>query len=250
MEHTELEQEIPLLALGGLPLAEQARLEEHLAVCPSCRALLSQYQFVMEELNAQVPAKQPSAQLEENLMRRIAVSPKTLPKVDAPRKPEFWRQPIALPRWAFALAALILLLLLGIMGALALRMQRVDGVNAEQVAQLVTSPDRRFVQLASVSGGAKAPEGFICVLSGNSTALLWLYNLAPLDSDHAYQIWLRSGNTREEGGLFRPGSDGKALVLVNAPRPLDNYEEIGITIESAWGSPGPTTPRVIGGRLD
>jgi len=248
--HTELQKEIPLLVLGGLPPAEQARLEEHLAICPSCRALLSQYQFLAEELNAQVPAQQPPAQLEANLMRRVSASVKPLPTAEAPRKPAFWRQPISLPRWALALAALLLLLLLGTIGAFAFQMQRADGVNAEQVAQLVTSPDRKFIPLASVSGGTKAPEGFICVLSGNSTALLWLYNLAPLDSDHAYQVWLRSGTMRDNGGVFRPGSDGKALVLINAPRPLDNYDEIGITVESAWGNPGPTTPRVIGGRLD
>src|SRR4051812_2585060 len=69
MQHSQIQEQIPLYALGGLPKDEAAQLAEHLAVCPGCRALLSEYEFVADELLLQVPAETAPASIGANLLR-------------------------------------------------------------------------------------------------------------------------------------------------------------------------------------
>jgi hypothetical protein len=72
----------------------------------------------------------------------------------------------------------------------------------------------------------------------------------PLDYDHTYQVWIRDNGNRYDAGTFRANHDGRAVAVVHAPRPFGDFQEIGITVEPVGGSDWPTTPRVVGGRLD
>jgi len=251
MTHAEIQETVPLLALGGMSQAEAAQLEEHLAVCPSCRALLAEYRFVGEELAAQTPALVVPAQLEQKLMRQVSAAADKY-KSTVPRQPvkqSFWRRPVPVARWAMALGALLLLFLLFGAGALAWQLQRTGNATPTDLAKLFTSHDRKFVPLMAGSGATTPAEGYIYLTPENNKAILWLTNMPPIDYDHAYQVWLVHDGMRDNGGLFRSGYDGRAVVLIDAPRPLSDYTRIGITTEPAAGSPGPTTPGVIGGNL-
>lgn len=246
MNHAELQNSIPLLALGGLPADEQARLEQHLETCPGCRALFAEYSFVAEELSQQVPAYQAPASLGAKLTQRFPKIPIALPTV----KPG--RRFADIPRWAFAMGALLVLFILAGFGVLlySTQQRQPTAQSGEQVAALFTRQDRKIVQLGNEANAATSPDGFICLVTDKSTALVWLYNLPQLDSDHVYQLWLRNGTQRDNGGLFRADNDGRAIFLVNAPQPLGQYTDLGVTVEPAHGSPGPTGSRVIGGKLD
>jgi anti-sigma-K factor RskA len=250
LNHAELQDSIPLLALGGLSADEQGQLEQHLLVCPSCRALLAEYDFVAEELNAQVPARAAPAGLESRLMKLAADARPTMPtRTAAPVRPTGWRRPVGVARWAVALAVLAGLVMLGALGVLAWQLQNAGPAPSDSVAALVTSHDLKFLPLVSSSGGTVTEKGIICIVPENSTALLWLYGLERLDYDHAYQVWLSTDGEQISGGVFRPGYDGRAVVVVDAPQPFSDYKEIGISIEPADGSPAPTSPRVIEGDL-
>lgn len=245
MNHAEIQDTIPLLALGGLSQAEVAQLEAHLTVCPSCRALLAEYQFVSEELDAQTPVQTLPPLLEQKLMRRISASP-----AQPAAKPSFWRRQIPVARWAMALGGIVVLLLGIGAGALLWQLQRTGSATPADVAQLFTSPDAKIIQLTAGTGATTPAQGYIYLTPENKKAILWLDDMPPIDYAHAYQIWLVHGDDRDNGGLFRAGTDGRAVVLIDAPRPLSDYTRIGITMEPAKGSPGPTTPRVIGGNLE
>jgi Anti-sigma-K factor rskA, C-terminal/Putative zinc-finger len=68
----------------------------------------------------------------------------------------------------------------------------------------------------------------------------------PLAQDRAYQPWLGWGDRpRENGG----DEQGFGMISVTAQRPFTAYQRVGITEEPAGGSPGPTSPRVIGATL-
>ncbi len=255
MNHLEIEESIPLLALGGLSPAEEARLEEHLAVCPSCRALLAEYQFVSAELAEQVPAVPVPAHLEAKLMRQVPAQaararPAARTREPAARNVGFWRRTVPVARWVMAAAVVAFLLLVGTAAALALQVQRSGFVSPEAVADLFTTHDRKFVSLGGSTWSSKNPEGYVYLSPKNTTALLWLSGLPPIDYDHSYQVWLLHDGMRDNGGLFRPDYEGRAVVLIQAPRPLSDYTDIGITLEPAAGSPAPTSPRVIGGKLE
>lgn len=255
MQHSELQELVPLYALGGMSASESAQVAQHLAVCASCRALLNEYRFVADEMLSQVPPLTAPAYLGTRLQNLAgADAQKARPVVPSAHKvgdaqaPRFWNQPLALPRWVLAFALLTLLLLLGAVGTLAFQLQQ-NNIAQQKMLQLLTSNRIKYIELTG-NGGAPDNRGFLCVNKDNTNALLWLHSLTPLDSDHVYQVWLRKGNIRDNGGTFRVDYNGRAMVLIQAPRPLTEYSEIGITVEPATGSPYPNSPRVVGGKLD
>ena len=80
--------------------------------------------------------------------------------------------------------------------------------------------------------------------------MLIVQDLPPLPQDRTYQLWLGWGDRqRDNGGCF--ASMSRALVWYASPRhrPFTAYQRVGITEEPAGGSPGPTSPRVIGATL-
>lgn len=254
MNHQEIQDQIPLYALGSLPAQDAAHLTQHLDICPSCRAELNEYQFVADELLEQVPLQTAPARLAVRLQNIVHSEAKrgftqnAAAERNVRRDPPFWQKPLVLPRWAFAVALVAILLLLGGTGVLAYRLRTTSSMSRE-VTQLLTTRDLRYVSLTS-GGMMPGDNGYICIEADNSTGLLWLYNLPPLDADHVYQVWLRNDTVRDNGGTFRADGHGRAVAVVHGLRPLNQYQEIGITIEPAAGSQAPTTPRVIGGRFD
>ncbi|MCC7353049.1 MAG: anti-sigma factor [Anaerolineae bacterium] len=99
---------------------------------------------------------------------------------------------------------------------------------------------------AASSPGATATR---YVPAEGRAGLLVVRNMPPLPAGKAYQLWLVQSGQRDNGGLLQVGQDGSGFLLVKSPRPLHEYEAAGITMEPAGGSPGPTSPRVIGGRF-
>jgi len=73
--------------------------------------------------------------------------------------------------------------------------------------------------------------------------------LSALDDNQKYQVWLIRDGQRTSGGLFSVNTQGYASLEIVVPRPLLDYQAIGITIEPAVGSPGPTGTKVMGGDL-
>ncbi len=253
MQHSQVQEQIPLYAVGGLTEDESARVAQHLDVCPSCRALWSEYQFVAAELLEHVPPQIVPAHVGARLLNLAAADARrdaSFEKRRAARseRARFWERGVTMPRWAFGLLAIFLLFLFGAVGAFAWQSQK-SNAQAAQVQQLFAARNLKFVPIRSEDAAAN-DKGYLCLTAQNSTGLLWLYNLAPLDHEHVYQVWLRDNMGRENGGTFRADYDGRAVAVIQAPRPLGEYQEIGITIEPTGGSLAPTTPRVFVGKLD
>ncbi|MDQ7028742.1 MAG: anti-sigma factor [Ardenticatenia bacterium] len=88
-------------------------------------------------------------------------------------------------------------------------------------------------------------------LDNDRTGVLVVNGLAPLAQDQAYQLWLiRPDGRRDNGGVFRVERPGElTLHRVVSPAPWTLYTGVGVTVEPATGSPGPTGPRVLHGGL-
>jgi hypothetical protein len=133
-------------------------------------------------------------------------------------------------------------------GTLGQDVQRQLALQREAVT-LLTAPEARPVPLRSDKADSRA-RGFLLLQPDDLHAVLIVQNLPPLPQDRAYQIWLGWGDgQRDNGGVFRVDEQGFGLVSITAPRPLATYQRVGITEEPAGGSPGPTSPRVIGGTV-
>jgi len=118
-----------------------------------------------------------------------------------------------------------------------------------QAFTLITAPEARPVVLRSDQAASQA-RGLLLLTPTEPHAVLIVHDLPPLPQDRAYQLWLgRSDRQRDNGGVFRVDAQGFGLLRLTAPQPFTVYQRVGITEEPAGGSPGPTSPRVIGATL-
>ena len=106
----------------------------------------------------------------------------------------------------------------------------------------------RVVALAGTKDSTQAIGTLVMNPSGEYGSLV-VDHLAALDAGHQYQVWLIKDGQRTSGGVFSVNPDGYASLELYAPLPLIEYQSIGITIEPAGGSPGPTGAKVLGGDL-
>ncbi len=240
-EHETVQALIPAYSIGALDEAEARQVETHLVHCATCRALLAEYRHLAEDMLYAVPPVQAPERIEEALRRNIGQEAGG--KNIAPPRAAFIFPRIL--RYAAVVAALFLLLLNGMLLYRTGRLEQEVRTQATALAVLAEAPT------VVLRGDAPAPqaEGIVYLRPDTNIALLHVRNLPPVPEGKAYQVWLIHNGKRDSGGLFRVDERGEAVLLIRAPRPLAEYQAIGITVEPATGSPGPTSPRVIGGKF-
>jgi anti-sigma-K factor RskA len=220
-------------ALGCLDGEDYLLVKAHLQNCGECRAELRGFKEITAQLAYAVPTVTPAP----SLVPRKGRSPqqantyswfKTLL--------DFWPRlvPVA------TLAAFILVALLGVTDLLLWRQLE----NTKQ-------PGLEKVQLVHLKATEQNPaaSGTLLVRSADQQALLEVNGLKPLQESAQYQLWLIKDGKRSSGGVFSVDNDGRARLQIDATNPLDHYDAFGITIEPFGGSPGPTGPKVLGGKF-
>ena len=116
---------------------------------------------------------------------------------------------------------------------------------------VATRPSGRVNMLTGADATRHAYGMIMCcrTIDGETTALLSVYNLASLPRDQVYQVWLLKGDERYSGGVFTVDSTGFGLGVVVPAAPLAEFDAIGITVEPAQGSGGPTGTHVLTGEF-
>jgi anti-sigma-K factor RskA len=230
---------------------------EHLSTCDRCGSRLAAYEAVLDQLAQAVPQQAPPDELGARLLAAAVEGSRPTASAPAPLRPQ--RRPPWRPHWAFLLTAANVVLCLGV-GWWTWQVQREAGLvhkrwqnlqqqltQQRQVFTLITAPEARLVQLRSDKPDSRA-RGLLLLKSDEQHAVLIVQDLPPLPQDRSYQLWLGlGGGQRDNGGVFRVDEQGFGVWYITAPRPFMNYQRVGITEEPAGGSPGPTSPRVIGG---
>lgn len=247
---------LPGYALTVLEADEAAAVAEHLSTCDRCPGSLQAYQEVVDRMAEVGPAQSPPPAIWQRLREAIGDAPLTPAQTSGAIRRRSRREKAT--RWVVGLAAIQTLILIG-MAWLAWSnwppmlvprpawdaMQQQLGVQ-RQMTVLLTAPDARRVVLRSQSAGA---QGILLLQPTETTAALVAVDFPPLRPNRVYQLWLLRDNQRDNGGTFRVDQNGYAMLTVTAPRPLSAYRAAGITEEPAGGSPGPTTPRLVGSPL-
>ncbi len=254
----ELADLLPAYALEALPPDERALVEVHVATCPACRALLAEYQAVAEGLLYAAPLVAAPPHLEADLRRRLKEArPKAALDRSLSRLQAWLAGLSSLPaRPALAVGGLFLLLLVAsnlywISTTNQLRAQQAvlaQQLEAQAMATRMLAAGGRTVVLR---GDAPAPGGVgtLILAPDRPEAVLIVDGLPSPPAGKIYQLWLIRNGQRDSGGLFTVDAGGRGVLVVRAPRPLANYQAVGVTAEPVGGSPGPTSPRVIGGGL-
>ncbi len=242
MEHEVIESLIPAYAVGAADPAERTEIERHLPGCASCRAQLAAYEELCAALLYTVPQAAAPERLYADLAQRMA--PASASKAPAARPAaRRWRWPAP----ALAAAALVLLVASNLFWFNRLnRVQQDLATQATVVAMLAQHPKELGL---NAEPAVPAARGDFYYDPQGKTGVLRVSGLPAVPPDKAYQLWLIRGGQRDSGGLFRVDPGGAGMLVVAADRPLAQYNALGITLEPARGSPGPTTPRLLGGRF-
>ncbi len=238
---------IPAYAIGAADAEERALLDAHLQVCADCRTLLQDYRAMSEDLLFAAPLASAPAGLSERLRKRLG-PPQTTPVVRSWRDCLRVPQPLRNPWLALGIAALALLVFTNVYWAG--RVGRLER-RADAFAALAQAPGitLRVSNGVDTAYDGRSADGVVYVQPGSPVALLCVYALPQLDGGKTYQAWLVRDGQRISAGTFNVNHDGYGVLLIDAGQPVTNYQQLGITVEPAGGSPAPTTPRVMGGEL-
>ncbi len=243
----------------GLTDPEQTRLvEATLPLCIEAAAQLADFRQLQDEMRADIAQIEPPPALESKLMAAIA-APAVMPAA-AVAVPSTSAQPQArraVPyAWLAAAAAVIVLLLTN--GYWLARVDELNQQNAQLAAQIPPSDTTAFV-LTSTNGlrWVRLPpaeetadtSAFLMWNAESKIGLLYAHGFPELAVGKTYQLWLTRGETRTSVGTFRVDEGGQGALLFSSVEPIDQFTWARITDEPESGSPQPTGPIVVIGKL-
>ena len=237
-DHDQYLELIPAYALDSLGADDAQALSQHLAGCEACQAELAAYAEVVDVLPLAAEQTAPPAVLKGRLMDRVQAQT-AAESVAQEAKSPWWRGAaadfqawLAGPRWRPALLLGILVLAIG-------------NIYFWREA---TRPSPTAWRRIRLEGTEVAPEatGIIYISADGRNGTIIVDKLPQLDEAEQYQLWLIADGERTDGGVFSVPADGYQAMLIESPRPLQEYGAFGITVEPAGGSPGPTGDRVLG----
>jgi anti-sigma-K factor RskA len=223
---------IPAYALDCLDQDEMAQVSQHLASCPLCQGELEAYRDIADRLACVAPDVEPSDGLKQRLMARVQ------PPHPAPARVPWWQQVAHIvrrtaPVWGTVAVALAIVLAVS---------------NLWLLNQAERAKEMRTIALLGTEDAPDAIGTIIVSTDGDHGAIV-VDGLDPLDAAHQYQVWLIKDGQRTSGGVFSVDEDGYGVLWLSSPQSLASYDAVGITVEPAGGSPGPTGIKVLGGNL-
>ena len=277
---TERQQENAALhALGLLEGAERASFEGELAGNRELRGLVDSLTAASAAIALTVPQVEPPAKLKAGILAAVAAS-----KTAAPVEPEAPRV-IAYPfnRWLPLAAAAGLAITALWLGSqirvlrqenLTLRTERELAEIAYQTAQsqlnersliaenMINDLGRqlrdqedltrlKITALASLAGNTPEARAIAVWDPGRETGLLTVEKLPVIADNQDYQIWVvdPAYPNPVDGGVFKPGADGKAVLTFKGKKPIGAVAAFAVSLERKGGVPKAEGPIVLLGKF-
>lgn len=242
---------IPAYVLGALDAAETLQVRQHLAVCAECRAEAEAFQSVVSMLPYAAGAQNPPPRVKRQLMARVAAAQDAAPAAPPARLPapaprrRSWAAPLTR-----AAAVAMVALAAGLGYAAADARARVDALSAqlarsEQEVGALREQLGRDVQLVGfiaqpgvvnqplpatqLASGASAQ---MFMQPGHTEVALVVRGLPPLAPGKIYRLWLASDSELVPVGALVT-SDGVTQFHGHAPKPMDTYGQVMVTVDDA-----------------
>jgi hypothetical protein len=136
-------------------------------------------------------------------------------------------------------------------GQLTQTQQKVDQLQQqivadEQLDQFITAPQTVSRSLAGPSESASA---VMYMQPKSSHAVLVIHNLPPVESGKVYQFWLAKPGVQVPASTFDVDQAGSAKLAIDAPAPINEYDQVMVTIERSGGSTRPSDQVVLSGEV-
>ncbi|HEY3468979.1 MAG TPA: anti-sigma factor [Amycolatopsis sp.] len=204
-------------ALDAVSDVDRAEFERHLGECSACRQEVAELRATGARLAA-ADAVDPPSELRLTVLAEVARTRQLPPKLPVAGRAKTWHVRFAL---LGAAAAAVVAVLVGV---------QTTTVPQAPVDSVLSAPDATTLQ------GVGEGTATLVVSRSRNQAVLLASGLPALDPAHAYQVWLIG-----KGGAHSAGLMGSGPMLADLPPGVDR---VGITVEPAGGSRGPTTPAV------
>jgi cell division protein FtsB len=124
----------------------------------------------------------------------------------------------------------------------------------EQIAQerllvsFVSAPGVATRELRSTRADLTA-RGEMYMYPGESQAVVVFSGLPPLEPDRVYRFWLSDGVQRIAAGSFQVDATGLATLIITAPREVNAFTEVMVTIEPVTDSTPDAVEVILTGTL-
>jgi anti-sigma-K factor RskA len=207
-------------ALDAVSDVERARFERHLAECAACRQEVAELRATGTWLGV-AETVGPPPELKALVLAETARTRQLPPRVTAPRKPGRTKAFGLRVALFGAAAAAVVAVGVGVV---------TTSAPPAPVDSVLSAPDATAIQSAG-EGSAT-----LVVSRSRNQAVLLASGLPALDAGHVYQVWMIRAGEALSAGLLQP-----RMLMSDLPPGIDR---IGITVEPAGGSAGPTTPAV------
>ena len=233
MKCAEVHPNLAAFALGGLDSEEETEVRRHLALCPSCREKLAEFEEVSQALEAAPPLADPPPYLKDEILsyvRAEKLPSSTNEELPSSRDSRSKNLPLFVP--GVAAAALVAVVALGIF----------FGLHTESpVATIQLTP----VEKENYWGVAELhPQP-----SGNQQVELKLNNLDEPGPDSYYEGWFSSREEYISAGTFTVTDSGQTDVVLTAPPQARDYPTFLVTEQPATGDTAPSNKVVLKGEV-
>jgi len=265
-------------ALGALEGEERDAIERHLARgCAACTAGVARARWLVAQLAAAAPDAEPPAELRVRILAAAAASADAraeagsatvdiADRASVTRLPTPRRATSAIPAWAWAIAAALLLAT----GYSVYETRRLDRALATEARQLRQS----VAQQAAIESEREHYEMAMQILSAQDTKALQLMpkkaamppvqaywspkmgllvmsaGMPQMPSTMTLQLWMvpKKGSPMSVG-IFRPDPAGHVMMVAATGEPITEIAALAISEEPAGGSAQPTSAPVWVGPL-
>ena len=262
-------------ALGALEGPEREEIERHLARgCPACTAGVAQARWLVAQLAYLAPEAQPPAALRARVVAAAvgsAAAGARAPATDAaratyiPARPRL-RQPSAIPAWAWAIAAALLLATVysvrqtrRLDGELAAVQRELREGQAQRAAieserehyqmamEILSAQDTKTLKLMPKKAAMPPVQAYWSAKMG---LLVMSANMPQMASNVTLQLWMvpKKGEPMSVG-IFRPDGQGHVMMVAAPGEPIAEVAALAISEEPAGGSAQPTSAPVWVGPL-
>ena len=83
----------------------------------------------------------------------------------------------------------------------------------------------------------------------NPHAILVVHGLPKVEAGRIYQFWLARPGVQVPANTFDVDANGTATLSIDAPAPVNEYDQVMVTVEASGGSQQPSQQVVLSGSL-
>ena len=288
MKCSKAEERFDSYLRGELSPRETTELDSHLDLCQSCSVTLRADGEMLASLAFAVPQVEVPERVREGVLSAVgaeAVQPATAPAGGLLERMRLSLKKPMPVHWASAAVSIVVLSL--VIGGIWMNgrfteiaeanqdmRSRIAAVKSENSRLLTTIFEReahvrnmvseaRYLSSMTASPGVSVsllrgtqhlPDAWgmvaCCADTGDDlAALIAVLNLEELSQEETYQVWVVTKYQKLSVGLLDVDSTGYAQAVIIPGVPFSQIEAIGITVEPAGGSHGPTGASVLAGDM-